>query len=38
MPATYLKQLTQYTTDAMYIGALFATYALAALIDLTPWE
>lgn len=35
---TVITQLTRYTIDAGYIAALLAFYALASLIDLTPWE
>ena len=37
-PNLYAYQLAQYIRDAGYIAALFAFYALASLIDLTPWE
>lgn len=33
-----ITQLTRYTIDAGYIAALLAVYAIASLIDLTPWE
>ena len=37
-PNLYLNQLVQYTIDADYIATLFAFYALASLIDITPRE
>ena len=37
-PNLYVYQLAQYIQDASYIATLFAFYAVASLIDLTPWE
>ena len=35
---TPLIQLASYLQNAGYIIGLFAYYAVASLIDLTPWE
>ena len=37
-PNLYVYQLAQYIQDASCIAALLAVYAIASLIDLTPWE
>ena len=37
-PNLYGYQLAQYIQDTSYIAALLAVYAIASLIDLTPWE
>ena len=35
---TPLLQLATYFQNAAYITGLFACYAVASLLDLTPWE
>jgi len=35
---TPLIQLASYLQNAAYIVGLFACYAVASLLDLTPWE
>lgn len=37
-PNLYAYQLAQYARDALYVTTLLAFYAIAAVIDLTPWE
>ncbi len=37
-PNLYTYQVAQYMSDLGYIAALLAVYAVASLIDLTPWE